>query len=59
MGTDIGGYFVNDLVVSPGKSCRYPRSSAVLSVDSTGEKRVACANATRSAVVVDAMAEKV
>jgi hypothetical protein len=49
IGTDNGGYLEMALVVRPGKSGEYPRSSAVMSVDSTGEKTVACANATRSA----------
>ncbi len=58
IGTDMGGYLDNVLVVWPGKSGRYPRSSAVMSVDNTGEKRMACANATRSAGEVDVMAAK-
>jgi hypothetical protein len=59
IGTDTGGYVDNVLVVRPGNSGKYPRSSAVLSVvDNTGKKRVACANATRSAGEVDVMAAK-
>jgi hypothetical protein len=52
------GYLVTVFAVSPWNPGRYPRSSATLSVESTGEKSVACANATRLAGVVAAMAVK-